>query len=94
MNNATSASQPPYVSRNHVGDMQGSFGSVTGDQKDTVIFAIRSYGHLIQRNETVTLGDFADRISKVYDEAEPHNAAVIAALRTTGNTVGKKVPLA
>jgi len=82
-----SAPQAPYVSRDHVGHLTSTFCAATQDQKWTLAYAIRAYGYLISRNERVSLADFANRIAKVYDEAEPHNAAVIAALRTAPSVV-------
>lgn len=50
-------------------------------RKDTITFAIQAYGHLVPRGRSISMLDFADLIAQHYDTMNPHNAAVVNALR-------------
>ncbi len=51
-----------------------------GEMNDLIQLASASYGFLIQRHETLTGDQFADRIARVYARI-PRNREVMAALR-------------
>jgi hypothetical protein len=90
MNLKVASPQQPYVSRDKVGNLSSTFSVATQGEKDTLLFAIDAYGYIIKRNERVSFADFAERIAKVFDATEPHNAAVITALRAAPNVVFKE----
>lgn len=55
----------------------------TDAQQEMLIFALRSFGHLIKtvRNRRIGFGEFADVIAKHYDQANPKTRAVVDTLR-------------
>ena len=68
-------------------DVHGQFGDsrITSAPSlplvELVNYAINAYGFLIDRHETVTPVEFADRIRKAYDCVHcPQNRAVVEAL--------------
>lgn len=70
-----------YVARTPVGKVMAQFGATSQDERDTLEYAFSAYGFLVERNERLSLEDFADRISRNFDVTVPRNAEVVRVLR-------------
>lgn len=72
-----------YLTRDSVGLLGGQINLVPNPETiATINHACNAYGFLIERGETLSCRDFAERIEKTYDcENVPQNAAVVAALK-------------
>lgn len=71
----------PFVGRDHLGQTIAQFSVVTRDEADTMGYALSAYAHLLNRNEQVSLRDYADRIAATYALSTPRNAEVVHTLR-------------
>lgn len=88
---AEGASQPS-VGRDKVGSVTGSFGTVSGSDRETMDYALQAYGFLINRNEQLSLRQFADRIAAAYDVSVPRNAEVVRVLKESANSPLEAIP--
>lgn len=81
MNRFDANNECAMVRRTHTGVFHVSVPEGRcSDARQNLSYIIGAFGFLIERNEEVTFSQFAQRIGKVYDAAEPRTAAVIAAL--------------
>ncbi|WP_139313534.1 hypothetical protein [Rhodoferax antarcticus] len=71
-----------WIGKNATGDLCGNFKfASTQGRRHTIEYAIRSYGFLIERGESITPDEFCQRIRKTYDcVSNAQNAAVVDAL--------------
>jgi hypothetical protein len=73
--------QQSFFTRDSMGQLGGRVVHVPNPYRiELVNLACNSYGHLIARGETLTSGQFADKIRAAYDCTEPHNFEVVRAL--------------
>ncbi|CAE6795260.1 hypothetical protein R70006_05042 [Paraburkholderia domus] len=78
---AVAGKPQPFVSRDRVGKLEGRFSVTSQAEKETMAYALDTYGFLLKRNERISLTDYADRIAKTYDITVPQNAEVVRVLR-------------
>jgi hypothetical protein len=62
------------VARTVAGKVTAQFGATSRDERDTLEYAFSAYGFLIERNEHLSLVEFAERISRNFDVTVPRNA--------------------
>lgn len=70
------------VGRNHHGELFCKAELSSQDDVFTFDYAVKSFGHLIERNTTIKANDFADLIGKHYSVETPQTAEVARLLRT------------
>ena len=61
------------VARTVAGKVTAQFGATSRDERDTLEYAFSAYGFLIERNEHLSLVEFAERISRNFDVTVPRN---------------------
>lgn len=72
--------QASHITRDHCGRIRCNFTPGAAADQDTVQYAIQTAGFLIPRSTTMSLSDWAERISQ-HIQGDPRVAEVCAALR-------------
>jgi hypothetical protein len=72
-----------YVERTCNGTLTARACLPTEEERKTLGYALGAYGYLVERNERVSLLEFADRISRHYDCNDARSQQVIEALRSS-----------
>ncbi len=70
------------IGRNTTGELFCKAELASQDDVFTFDHAVKSFGHLIERNTTVKANEFADLIAQNYSVEAPQTAEVVRLLRT------------
>lgn len=71
-----------YVERNYLGMLVSRYCFPNEEERQTLRYILDAYGLLVERNERISLLEFADRIERSYDITEPRNRVAVEALRS------------
>ena len=76
------STQGSYVWRDHANVLHASLSHCgLKVNSETLHHGVRSFGHLVKRNESLTAHQFAGRIERHFDPANPQTADVVRSLR-------------
>lgn len=76
------ATQGSYVWRDHMNVLHADLSHCgLKVNSETLHHGVRSFGHLVQRNESLTASQFAARIERHYDKEHPQTADVLRSFR-------------